>query len=289
MKDKFREPKRYSRRTRRLMQEIDTAVSQHYPPTPITVRQAFYILENRGVVKKTEKAFDRVEWTVDEMRYTGELDWDAIVDPGRATEKHIEFADVRDGLTTLANDYRTDWWDEQSQGVEVWLEKEAIAEFLRPVVDERHVRILVNRGYVSDTAMKDAADRMNALGKPTFILYVGDHNPSGMHMMDMILEKLETFGVKTFDLVHIALTQKQIERYSLRPSRVKMSADPRAKKYVARHGRGCWEVDALDPTVLIRSVEEAITAHIDHPEAFRRHQEIDRQSAERLRELAAEL
>jgi len=289
MKEKFREPKRYFKRTRRLMQEIDTAVAEHYPPTPITVRQLFYVLEGRGVVKKTEKAFDRVERTVDEMLYTGVLDWDAIIDPGRATEKHIEFADVRDGLTSLANDYRTDWWGEQSQGVEVWSEKDAIAELLRPVADKWHVRTLVNRGCVSDTAMKDAADRMNELGKPTFILYVGDHNPSGMHMMDTMLEKLETFGAKTFDLVHIALTQKQIEQYSLRPSRVKISADPRAKKYVSQHGRGCWEVDALDPTVLVQIVAEAIAAYIDNPDAFKRHQERDRQNAERLREIAAKL
>jgi len=271
------------------MQEIDTAVSEHYPPAQITVRQLFHILEGKAVVKKTEKSFDLVERTIDEMRYTGVLDWDAIIDPGRATEKHIEFADIRTGLRAFASEYRTDWWSEQSHGVEVWSEKETIAEFLRPVVDERHVRMLVGRGYVSDTAMKDAADRANALGKPTFILYVGDHNPSGMHMMDTMLEKLETFGAKTFDLVHIALTQKQIERYSLRPSRVKMSADPRAKKYVAKHGRECWEVDALDPTVLTRSVEEAIAAYVDHPEAFRRHQEIDRQSAERVTEIAAKL
>jgi hypothetical protein len=271
------------------MQEIDTAVAQHHPSMPITLRQVFYILEGRGVVKKTEKAFDRVERTVDEMLYTGVLDWDAIIDPGRVTEKHIEFADVRDALTRLANDYRTDWWDEQSQGVEIWSEKDTIAELLRPIADKWHVRTLVNRGYVSDTAMKDAVDRMNDLEKPTFILYVGDHNPSGMHMMDTILEKLETFGAQAFDLVHIALTQKQIEQYSLRPSRVKMSADPRAKKYVAKHDRGCWEVDALDPGVLVRSVSEAITGYIDNPDAFKRHQEIDRQNAERLSNIAPKL
>ena len=289
MKEQFREPKRYFRRTRRLMAEIDTALEQHYPPTPVTLRQLFYILENKGVVKKTEKAYDRVERTVSEMHFTGALDWDAIIDPGRATEKHVEFVDIPDGLRTLASEYRTDWWEEQSQGVEIWSEKETVGEFLRPVADKWHVRTLVSRGYVSDIAMKDAADRVNALEKPTFILFVGDHNPSGMHMMDTILEKLEGFGAKTFDLVHIALTKQQVEQYSLRPSRVKMSADPRAKKYVAKHGRSCWEVEALDPQRLIRSVEDAITSYIDHPEDFKLRQEQDPLIAERVRKIVTEL
>jgi hypothetical protein len=264
------------------MEEIDAAVSEHYPPRSLTMRQIFYLLCGKKVVKRTEKAYDRVEATVSEMQYTGELDWDAIVDPGRATQKHVEFADIPDALQTLANEYRTDWWAEQSQRVELWSEKETIVEFLRPVADKWHVRILLSRG--SDAAMKDAAERMNALEKQTFILYVGDHGPAAMLMMDALSEKLIAFGAKAYDLVHIALTQKQIEHYSLPATRVKRS-EPGAKQYVSRHGRRCWELDALDPKVLTAIVEEAITAHINQPEAFKQRQAQDGQDAEGLRHI----
>jgi len=284
MKEKFREPKRRSRRTRNLMEEIDAAVSEYYPPTPLTVRQVFYRLLGKRIVKRTEKAHDRVQRTISEMHYTGMLDWDGIVDPSRRTQKHPEFADVPDALQTLAKEYRTDWWAEQSQRVEIWSEKETIAEFLRPVADKWHVRVLLNRGYGSDAAMRDAAERMNAFEKQTFILYVGDHDPAGLLMIDSTSEKLTAFSPQAYDLVHIALTQKQVQQYSLPPTRVKRS-EPGRKQYVSRHGRRCWELDALDPKVLTAIVEEAITAHIDRPEAFKRRQAQDRQDAEKLRQI----
>jgi hypothetical protein len=287
MKEKFREPIRRSRRTRKLMEEIDAAISEYYPPTPLTVRQVFYRLLGKRIVKKTEKAHDRIERTISEMQYTGMLDWDGIVDPGRATQKHLEFADVPDALQTLANEYRTDWWAEQSQRVEVWSEKETIVEFLRPVADKWHVRMLLNRGRGSDAAMKDAAERMNAFEKQTFILYLADHDSAGLLMIDSTSEKLTTFSPQAYDLVHIALTQKQVQQYSLPPSRVKRS-EPGAKQYVRRHGRRCWELDALDPKVLTAMVEEAITAHIDRPEAFKRRQAQDRLDAQRFGQIVQE-
>jgi hypothetical protein len=39
--------------------------------------------------------------------------------------------------------------------------------------------------------------------------------------------------------------------------------DPRAKEYVAKHGRVSWEVDALPPNVLARIIRSAFRTVID--------------------------
>lgn len=73
----------------------------------------------------------------------------------------------------------------------------------------------------------------------------------------LYLEKKGLFVVK-----QIGLTMQQIEQYNLPPNPTKMT-DSRSPEYVKKYGKTCWEVDALEPTVLTQIVETNIAEHID--------------------------
>lgn len=60
----------------------------------------------------------------------------------------------------------------------------------------------------------------------------------------------------------VALTMPQVEEYQPPPNPAKMT-DSRAKGYVAEHGDESWEVDALEPSELVRLIEEHITDLVD--------------------------
>ena len=126
--------------------------------------------------------------------------------------------------------------------------------------------------------MYDAYNRIrkaNERGQGATILYLGDHDPSGMDMIRDISNRLEEFGV-TPTVNAIALTDAQIEKYNPPPNPAKVT-DPRAKDYIARYGPTSWEVDALRPDILHKLVTDSITDIIDlmHFEQMKRQEERD--------------
>ena len=88
------------------------------------------------------------------------------------------------------------------------------------------------------------------------ILYLGDHDPSGLDMVRDIRARLTEFHVHA-EIEHVGLTWQQIERYHLPPNPAKVT-DSRAAAYIEEYGNESWEVDALPPDVMIEIIEWAI-------------------------------
>lgn len=65
-----------------------------------------------------------------------------------------------------------------------------------------------------------------------------------------------------FKVKHIGLTMEQIKEFDLPENPTKMT-DSRAKEYIRKYGRRCWEVDAIDLIELRRLLREAIEEVID--------------------------
>jgi len=138
--------------------------------------------------------------------------------------------------------------------VELWVEKDAIRNFVGDLAAKYRLSIQVTRGFASLSMYRTALQRAEKRGTKK-ILYVGDHDPSGL-LIDRIAE--EEMGIK----VHrIALTMEQIRR--LKPPSIPVNKkDSRAKDYITKYGDRCWEVEALRPRTLYRIVEGEIRKHV---------------------------
>ena len=90
------------------------------------------------------------------------------------------------------------------------------------------------------------------------IFHLGDHDPSGIDMSRDIEDRLETFGVMV-EFHRIALNMDQVKQYRPPPNPAK-ATDARFADYEAIHGSECWELDALDPVVLTRLIQDKIKA-----------------------------
>jgi len=125
---------------------------------------------------------------------------------------------------------------------------------------------MVNRGYSSTTAMYDAYNRLELAmkrGQETHILYLGDHDPSGL---DMILNDIpgrlqDQFGTPVHT-EHIAITMPHIDEFNPPPNPAKIS-DPRAGWYIGEYGNTSWEVDALEPGTLHEIIDGKIESLLD--------------------------
>lgn len=239
----------------------------------VSVRQLYYRFVARGWIANTDKSYDKIQDIATKARYAGMIDWDHIEDRNREAERPSEWQSGASALDILCKQFRLDRWEDQPFYVEIWVEKAALAGVLVPVSDTFHVTMMVNRGYSSASAMKEAADRIRARCRPNdkrdfaarpVVIYVGDHDPSGLDMGKRdIRERLTEFGCPEWlDVRMLALTMEQIEQYQCPPNPTKVT-DSRAAAYIAEHGDSSWELDALPPDVLEDMLADAVKSYID--------------------------
>lgn len=265
MKQAYLEPKRMNTRNKLLLENITRIVEKYQSEGyKMTLRQLYYQLVATDILPNQQKEYAHLSRLLTEARMTGLVDWDFIEDRIRIPKMPSEFEGIPDLIEAAIASYRKERWIDQDNYVEVWVEKDALSGVLSPVTREYHVRLLVNRGYSSASAMHDAALRIRAAtenGKTCTVIYLGDHDPSGEDMVRDIKDRLTTFGCDV-TINKIALTMDQIRQYNPPPNPAKLS-DPRSGNYIAEHGDQSWELDALPPNVLDQLLRDTLEEFID--------------------------
>ncbi len=162
----------------------------------LTLRQLHYQMVTRfpDAYVNHDTAYKKLGTILDDCRYAGIIDWEAIEDRGRVPYIPFYADGVDDALKIIANQYRLDRQKTQTNVVELWTEKDALSGILKKTTQKYHVRLVVNKGYTSSSAAYNAYQRvLNAIreGKTFSILYFGDHDPSGLDMVRDIRERIE--------------------------------------------------------------------------------------------------
>lgn len=193
----------------------------------LTLRQLYYQLVASNIIPNRVQEYSKLSSVMVIARMCGFTDWDYLED--RLRIPYLEYAvdDVEDALEDTINQYKRDRQEGQPNCIEVWTEKDAVSNILRRVTKYYHVRLMINRGYSSCSAMYRAARRFKSSEQPVKILYVGDHDPSGLDMLRDIKGRLDEFRTEMFEVVHVALTLDQIEEFQPPPNPAKLT-DPRA-------------------------------------------------------------
>lgn len=267
----------------------------------LTLRQLYYQLVSRDIIPNQQKEYKNLSKLLGEGRMAGYVDWEAIEDRMRKVEKPSCWDTPMDILQTAVRQYRRDNMENQPCRIEVWVEKDALSGVLERVTSKYGIGLQVQRGYGSITALKNAYERVIEDDRKFHILYLGDHDPSGLDMLRDIENRIFEFWwgdnqgsdepcpknfmdspcypefADRFEIVPIALTSAQIKQYSPPPNPAKMT-DPRSGNYVDEHGNTSYEVDALPPKVLNRILTDAITDLMDLDEYDR---SLERQKAEK--------
>ena len=270
MKEKFRNIK-LSKFNKDKLELINSIIQEYSNDGYImTLRQLYYQLVSRDIIPNKQNEYTKISKLLKEGRMAGIIDWEAIEDRLRVPYLPYWNLDPKEAIEDTINQYRLNRQQGQKNYIEVWVEKDALSGVLKTVTEEYHVRLLVNRGYGSVTAIHDAYKRYKReinQNKNIIILYLGDHDPSGVDMIrdisERITEMLEAKEIyNKFNVDSIALTMKQILKYNPPTNPAKLT-DPRSKWYIKKYGENSWEVDALDPKTLNNLVSSKIEKNID--------------------------
>ena len=144
------------------------------------------------------------------------------------------------------------------KAAELWLEKDSLRGVLERLAMRYRISIVVQRGFASRSCIRDALKRavQRSVRK---IFLVLDFDPSGLC--------IETVNGREMgiEMIRVALTYEQAK--GLVPRKVKRR-DTRARKYLAKYGDRCWEVESLDPKRLLQIVEDTLRREVP-PEHLR--------------------
>jgi hypothetical protein len=228
----------------------------------LTVRQLYYQLVTLNIVRNTMASYNRVKSVVSKGRMAGLIDWDAIEDRTREPVENSHWVSPASIMRSAARSYAEDLWAFQPLRAEVWCEKQALAGVFESICSELDILFFACRGYVSDSAMKQAAERhidVDRSGQPTTVFHFGDHDPSGMDMTRDIGDKLRLLGARRTSIERVALNRDQVDEFDLPPNPAK-ATDSRSDGYVEEYGEVSWELDAIPPTSLRDMVRDAVFA-----------------------------
>lgn len=242
---------------------IDAAVDILTEIQPASVRACCYRLFALGLIPNMSKgSTDKVSRLLVGAREDGVIPWGWIVDETRAVEQVASWNNPDELIGSAVAQYRKDYWADQAERIEVWSEKGTIRGTLKPVLDEYGVAFRVMHGYGSATAIKNAAEDSTGGDKMT-AFYVGDWDPSGLHMSAVDLPaRLQRYG-GVVDLQRIALTADDVGTTIPSFDAATKTGDPRHRWFREHYGARCWELDAMSPVTLRERVRSAIVGKLD--------------------------
>jgi hypothetical protein len=251
---------------------------------PITGRGVGYkLFVAKKIRSMSASEMKKVYRLLKEAREQGMMPWRWIVDETRELERVPSWNNPEEFAKVVIRGYRRDFWQQQPMRCEVWSEKGTIRGVLQPVLDKYGVGFRVMHGYASATAVNDVAQIYNGDDRPLTALYVGDWDPSGLHMSEIDLpERVADYGGTHVQIERIALVKEQLDPMLSFPARDKIK-DTRYPWFVHNHGDHCWEIDALDPNELRDCVEASIKDCILDPVAWERCERVCEAERESLR------
>jgi hypothetical protein len=268
------------------MDAIKQAIHQVLADThPATVRQTFYQLVSRGAIAKTETEYkSTVVRLLTAMRRSGEIPFGWIADNTRWMRKPSSYSSLSDMLEQSQRFYRRALWDDQDAYVEIWLEKDALSGVLYDVTAQFDVPLMVTRGYPSISYLYEAAEAIAETGKPAFLYYFGDYDPSGCDITRAVESGIREFAPEAeIHFERVAVTREQIDGWAL-PTRPTKQTDSRS---VGFDGDSV-EVDSIPPATLRDLVRDRIVRHIDRRQ-LAASRDTERQERETLRNIIANM
>jgi hypothetical protein len=199
-------------------------------------------------------------------RFEGYIDMDDIDDLTRQSTLWHTFknpgAFMRSKLSEFFAGYRANRQLDQPYHIEIVIEKLTVKNIADRVAARYGIPVSVCRGQASTPAKDKLVRRFDKSGKADLIiLLLTDLDPSGQLISQAFAESI----VRDFDVdegrVHayqVALTSEQVRQYKLPPDMLAKESSATIKTFKTRHGIYAYELEALDPPILINILDQKI-------------------------------
>jgi hypothetical protein len=272
------------RATLELLNQVQAVLREYADYLPLTIRQIFYRLVGTVGYDKTELAYDRLCEHLNRARRARIIRFSAIRDDGGTALEPSTWAGADDFLGAVRRQARRlelDRTEGQKSRLVVICEAAGMAPQLARVANPFGMAVISGGGFDSVTDKHNFARRLIDHDRPTEVLHIGDHDPSGVHMFLAFLEDVKAFtrelgGEARF--TRLAVTPAQIHDLRL------PTAPPKPGDRRAFNGETC-QAEAIAPDDLANILRTAIESRIDldaYEDVLAREEEVRRELLERL-------
>jgi hypothetical protein len=274
MKERFIE-RRFAKDSQDLIEKANDIIREYTGQGfVLTLRQLYYQMVARDILANKVQGYKRLGSIINDARYAGLIDWDALEDRTRNITGSSHWTSPGDIISSAAYSFALDKWANQLHRPEIWVEKQALENIVQRAAQDNDLSYICCRGYMSASEMYEAAQRIRRRrahtlhSQETVIIYLGDHDPSGLNMSDGdIPKRFEVFLSKYRQdpvlIKRVALNWDQIQQYQPPPNPAK-ETDSRFNGYQQKFGDESWELDALEPALLLSVIQAAIDEVKDH-------------------------
>lgn len=274
----------FRQKTREIIEQANEIIQEYaIEGYDLTLRQLYYQFVARDIIPNKQSEYKKLGSIINDARLAGLIDWESIVDRTRKQQCNSHWNNPAEIIATAAESYAIDTRADQDTYLEVWVEKDALVGVIERACQPLDVGFLSCRGYVSQSAMWRAAQRLRRTTSiDNVILHLGDHDPSGIDMTRDIQDRLDMFNART-KVKRIALSMEQVKTYSPPPNPAK-TTDSRYNSYIDEYGDESWELDALDPRVITSLIESHVNENTDQKlrDSFIEKQEVDRKKLQEI-------
>lgn len=276
------------------VQTIVEGLKEYYP---LTLRQIYYQLVSKNLIKNTKSQYTMLSTLVKQMRLEEFLPWDVIEDRTRRVSGKRGFNDpdefIKQEVKGFLKGYSRCLVQGQENYVEIWVEKDALSRIFEEVAWQYCIRCVTCKGFLSATFVNGYAQRASkaeAQGQQPVVLYFGDLDPSGVKMFESTQNSLwHDHNLEDIEYRRIALNLEQVEEYNL-PTSVDAikEKDTRTPEYRKKYGNIAVELDALHPKLLKKLTQDALAEVLDI-ELMLEHQELQKKDQAKIEQLESKV
>lgn len=280
--------------TEERMADVEAVFEEYAEHRPLTIRQVLYRLVAQYGWTKADS--EKLQNYLNRARRCGRIPFTWVRDDEVVERSWVGFSgkpEFWQRTAAQAWTYRRDRQEGQPRVLEIWVESAGMVPQVVKVAKPHHVPVRSKGGFESTTAKFEAARRYANRDRPTVVLEIGDHDPSGVARLNALSEDIRQMaadlpGSIPADHVRferVAVTPEQVEKYAL-PVK---DANPNDR-------RGTWpggpavQAEALAPDDLADELRSSIHTHQDQETRARilNREEQERQElVVRAEELAA--
>jgi hypothetical protein len=251
-----------------LLDQVRAVLDEYAAHLPLIIRQIFYRLVATRSYEKTEQASDRLGEMLNRARRANRIPFEAIRDDGITwNEPRNTWANTDDYLDAVrrqAESFRLDRQDGQPVRIGISVESRGLIPQVEAVAFEFGVPVFsLGRGGFDSSSGRFRAGEEFQHWPRALILHVGDFDPSGESMLDVLRDDIPRLaagrGITTeFKFERLAVTPAQAESLHL------PSAPPKVHdKRGVFTSNETWQAEAIPPDVLPGILREAIAVHQD--------------------------
>lgn len=263
-----------------VLTQIQEILDEYHDYLPMTARQVFYRLVGAYGFEKTERAYKRLCNYLVRARRAQLISFKDIRDDGVTQLDRYESvgsltnfgghdpASYIESIRELAEAYFRERMEPQAMRIEVWCEAAGMAPQLQRVTNDFGITVYSTGGFSSVTVTRQIAERALQSQKQTYLLHIGDHDPSGESLYEVMVLDARTFvwQLRTdrnnpmCDIVpmRVALTPDQIEEHDI-PTSPPKSSDSRSVNWYDETA----QAEAMPPDLLASTLLEAVEGIVD--------------------------